>query len=184
MSFITIGIDPGQHGGIVILNENGDPIFAVNMPRVGDVYDYNTINAIFEEYSKVPAKVAIELVGFMGAETAKNISDLVHHAGVLYGLSIAHSLPIVLAPPSVWKKKIGLPPIGIAYAKKGETNEDKKKRVNENARKRRSAKNVSIEHAIRLMPKLEETLGSKINDGVAEAALIGEYVRRVMSNTD
>jgi hypothetical protein len=34
------------------------------------------------------------------------------------------------------------------------------------------------------MPKLEETLGSKINDGVAEAALIGEYVRRVMSNTD
>ena len=125
MSFITIGIDPGQHGGIVILDENGDPIFATNMPRVGDVYDYNTINAIFEEYSKVPSKVAIELVGFMGAETAKNISDLVHHAGVLYGLSIAHSLPIILAPPSVWKKKIGLPPIGISYAKKGETSEDR-----------------------------------------------------------
>ena len=68
--------------------------------------------------------------------------------------------------------------------KKGETSEDKKKRVNANARKRRAAKNVSIEHAIRLMPKLEETLGSKINDGVAEAALIGEYVRRVMSNTN
>ena len=67
--------------------------------------------------------------------------------------------------------------------KKGETNEDKKKRKRERS-KRRAAKNVSIEHAIRLMPKLEETLGSKINDGVAEAALIGEYVRRVMSNTN
>lgn len=186
MSFAVIGIDPGHHGGIVILDGNGVPIYAINMPLAGSGFDYSEINKLFAKTKKAfPAtKVAIELVGFMGVETAKNISDLIYHAGALFGIAVANDLPVFLTQPSVWKKKIGLPRIGITYAKKGETAEEKKKRTNENSRKRRNAKNISIEHAVRLMPQLEKVLGSKVNDGIAEAALIGEFARRTMSGIE
>lgn len=183
MNNLTIGIDPGRKGGIVVLNENGEPILAISMPMIGDDYDYKIIDNWIENVMELNpcVKVAIERVGFMGVETAKNISDLVHHAGVLYGIAVAHKLPIILAQPSVWKKKIGLPTIGIGYAKKGESEEDKRKRVNENAKKRKTAKDVSIQHAIRLMPKLQE-VAIKVTDGIAEAALIAEFARRTLIN--
>ena len=181
MDKFVIGIDPGLHGGIVILDKSGVPIYACEMPTESGVYNYHKVAEIMHKFREIGV-VAIELVGFMGPETAKNITDLCYHAGVLFGIASAYDIPVITVPPSIWKKRIGLPSIGIVKGHKSETDEDKKKRVNENAKRRKAAKNVSITFALKLMPKLPN-VASKITDGIAEASLIGEYARRQIDGT-
>ncbi|HPS39441.1 MAG TPA: hypothetical protein PL124_08535 [Candidatus Cloacimonadota bacterium] len=170
-----IGIDPGHLGGIVIIDDNSVVLEAYPMPLVGDTYDYHKMLQLFIDNKD--SKVAIEKVGFMGVATANGIADLCYHAGVLYGLALSCCMPVILVPPAIWKKKIGLPPIGITRAVKGETAAEKKSREQSNSALKRKAKTYSIEFAIRTMPSLVNKV-TKVTDGIAEAALIAEYARR------
>lgn len=147
-----IGIDPGAHGALAIIEDGR--VFIIDLTN--KIEDYWYMMTYFAEPDGYTVCCVEDVYGRPGQSCAANntFMKLAGYAEFL-GFSIAENFNKVT--PSVWKKYFGL--TGV----KGETKTQKKHR--------------SIELAKKLFPSVAGELTAS-KDGRAEALLIAEYGRQ------
>ena len=158
-----VGIDPGNTGGLAVVDEYGDVMGWTRMPilKVGKKTEIDIKKLkdflpypIIGETHKI--KVVIEEVTSfgMGRTSAFTFGK---NVGVLLGVVGTLGFPILRPRPQQWQKVMldGLP--------KGE-----------------DIKSSSTAMARRLYPQMDDLLSVKANQGIADAVLMAEWARRIM----
>ncbi len=109
----AIGIDPGNHGGLAVINAGGKITAVFDMPLLADgPKGRKTVNAalLADLIYRSHAEVAYcELVGTRPGEGAVGAFNFGRSRGVIEGVLAAAGVPIVMIAPAVWKRAIGLP---------------------------------------------------------------------------
>jgi crossover junction endodeoxyribonuclease RuvC len=110
MSEITIiGIDPGKHGGIAIVND--DFVRVIPIPLAGDDVDLAGIHTWLCEYVPFSRKhntviAYIEKVGAMPKQGVTSMFSFGFTTGALHGIVAAMMIPRFMVTPQAWKKEI------------------------------------------------------------------------------
>lgn len=153
MNKLSVGIDPGQKGGMAYILDIGDETYE----RVLPYSDENLLNFAAEVrvYMKeVQATVTcLEKVGAMPGQGVTSMFTFGRGYGFIEGVLQALSIPYQLIPPQTWKKEFSL-------------NTDKQK---------------SIQVCKRLFPEISLLASErcrKDHDGMAEAMLMAVYAKR------
>ena len=162
-----IGIDPGLHGGIAILEQSGKPAAVHAMPtlKLGDkdTLDLNEIRDIFRFYDSPTETgngdvkiVVIEQQRAMPKQGVTSTFTIGKGYGQLMGICAGMSIPYTIVQPREWQKKMfgGMP--------KGD------------------GKKHSILIARQLFPNTifkKTPRCTSIHDGMTDAILIAEYAR-------
>jgi crossover junction endodeoxyribonuclease RuvC len=104
MSKIFIGIDPGQSGGIGILNELGDIIQAFKFKDQTDA----DISEIFDFIKglEFPVFALYEKVHSMPKQGVASSFKFGDSFGFLRGMLIAHKIPWDYVQPNAWQKAL------------------------------------------------------------------------------
>lgn len=144
-----LGIDPGQSGGLALIDENGKHYASWKMPEserfIWDVIDHN---------ASLADKAVIEQVhSFPGQGVASTFKFGVGYGGLRMAL-IAAYVSFEEVNPRTWQKALGIKPMD----KKQESHRDFKKRLQAKAQQ--------------LFPTVTVTLA------IADALLLAEYCRR------
>lgn len=153
-----IGIDPGAHGAVAIIEDGR--VFIIDLTN--NIEDYWYMMTYFTE-PDIPTVCYVEDVHGRPGQSCVANTTFMKLAGYaeLLGFSIADSFNKV--PPQTWKKFYGL------TGKKGETKTQKKHR--------------SIELAKEMYPSVAGELTAS-KDGRAEALLIADYGRCMYEKED
>ncbi|QEL64754.1 hypothetical protein OTERR_12780 [Oryzomicrobium terrae] len=107
---LTIGIDPGASGAIVVLDEKHNLIEWELMPTmaVGSATRVNAAAlAAFLRTFDAP-RAFLENVGAMPGQGVTSMFAFGHAAGVASGVLAALEIPTTLVTPQSWKKRAGL----------------------------------------------------------------------------
>ena len=103
---LSIGIDPGQKGGIAILRYGGD-LEAFPMPMAGKEIDVSALVFRLSGVSKLENKLAIvEKVHSMPKQGVASSFKFGKLYGCILGVLGALFIPIKLVTPQAWKKEI------------------------------------------------------------------------------
>ena len=146
-----IGIDPGAHGAIAVLDERGDLIEVHDMPSLDEGNGRPATNAplLAAILAKMRARIAFcEFVSARPTDARAAAFSFGRARGVIEGASAALALPIVFLTPPTWKRLANIAP--------GVENKDQ-------ARARAIAK----------WPAMANSFARKLDVDRAEAALIG-----------
>jgi crossover junction endodeoxyribonuclease RuvC len=106
---ITIGIDPGASGAIVMM-ESDQPIEWMTMPtyKVGSATRVNASElAHFFKYHLI-GHVYVEQVGAMPGQGVSSMFNFGHSCGTIMGVLGALGIPHTMVTPQKWKKAAGL----------------------------------------------------------------------------
>lgn len=149
-----LGIDPGQRGGLAVVVESGELREHIPMPK--------TRKGVLAEIAILDAKykrlvVGVEKAQSMPKQGVVSVANYMREYGVIIGLVMGLGLPYHEIPPAMWKRELF----------KGQAE--------------KKGKHVAIVLAENLFPDIMLTPGLCRNpqDGIAEAALIAEYCRRL-----
>jgi len=113
MSALLIGIDPGAHGAIAVLNETGDLLEVVDMPSTPEANGRAATNAplLAGILARTHARVAyIEWVAARPTDAKAAAFAFGRARGVIEGCAGALGLPIVFLTPPTWKRIADIPP--------------------------------------------------------------------------
>jgi len=156
-----IGIDPGGAGAIAALTPEGDLLDVVDMPVLGSEPIAIEVLAIVEAMGRrETTMIALEEPYAASANSAaRSLAQGIGY-GVLVGVVGAMQYRHERIAPGDWKRHMGL------IAPKGSTAAHKKK--------------MSRQRAAQLWPDMAYLWEKQSQDGRAEAALIGESLRRRM----
>lgn len=148
---LFIGIDPGQSGGIAVLNKNGGVESVSTMPETPhDILEW------LEEYSGHDCVCALEDVGHgMPGQSSKATATFARHNGHLEMALLALSIRTEKVTPQKWQK---------IYQLGSSKGIDK-----------RVWKNKLKAKAQQLFP----SLGKRITLSTCDALLLAEYARRM-----
>ncbi len=144
-----IGIDPGKNGGVGVIYEH--PIAFPYDDNHFVVYMSGVAKKIQEDNFRVI--VGVEKVSAMPGQGVTSMFNFGKTLGFIEGVLRAFNIPYQLIPPRTWKKEFSLS----------------------------SDKNASIEVCQKLFPEtnlMASDRSRKPHDGMAEALLIAEYMRR------
>lgn len=150
MTPITIGIDPGQTGGIAVLPSG----FTEVMP---DIWEFKRIMEFQADFEN--AHVYIERAQSFPKQGVSSSFNYGRHFGELLGILIAFGIPHTLVPPATWTRVIH------AGTKGG----DPKARTLEAVRRLFPNKNLCA-----------TARSTKPHMGIVDALAIAEYGRRQM----
>lgn len=167
-----IGIDPGKHGGIVAIYEDGkiDKFF---IPKIENEIDVRQLQEIFFTlYRNDKTFVIIEKVHSVYGSSASATFSFGYVCGLLEGFIVGNNFRYVMIPPKEWQKEIfiGINPIYKPSKKKGKGTLETKK-MSEIVYKR-------------LFPNVDLYItengnkSKKVHDGLVDALLLAEYGRR------
>jgi crossover junction endodeoxyribonuclease RuvC len=148
---IILGIDPGAHGAVAALNENGELLEVHDMPSTPGANGRQATNAplLASIMARSHARVAyIEFVGARPTDAKVAAFAFGRARGVIEGCAGALGLPIVFLTPPTWKRLADVPP--------GAENKD-----------------LARTRAIAKWPTHAERFKRKADVDRAEAALIG-----------
>lgn len=146
----VLGIDPGKHGGIALLHDNGAPIAVVAIDRLGGNRE---LCVRLMELLTLADYVIIERVGFIKGDGGMGAFSFGYIAGLLEACCMLSRRPMLSVPPQVWQARLGCLTGGN--------------------------KDVTVEFAQRMYPGVPELFGLKKDAlSVADALLIAEYGRR------
>jgi crossover junction endodeoxyribonuclease RuvC len=112
MSTLVIGIDPGAHGAIAVLDEGGGLIDVLDMPTTREANGRNATNAplLSGILARTHARVAFcEFVGARPTDAKVSAFAFGRARGVIEGCAGALGLPIVFITPPVWKRLAEIP---------------------------------------------------------------------------
>lgn len=153
-SFFTLGIDPGQNGGVAFFNFETRVLDSVHpMPLNPDKsVDVYALALLIETKAVLVRLAVIEKVSSMPGQGVASTFKFGFHYGIVFGVVAAHRIPIVDVVPSVWKSKLNL-------------SHDKKK---------------SLAMASNHFPEHEKEFRRNKDDGKAEAALLAEYGAKLL----
>jgi crossover junction endodeoxyribonuclease RuvC len=106
---ITIGIDPGCSGAIVVLDGVKVIEWAI-MPtlKVGTNTRVNGAELAALLRNFVDSHACLELVGAMPGNGTASMFSFGHAAGVVAGVLAALSIPVTMVTPQSWKKRAGI----------------------------------------------------------------------------
>lgn len=156
-----VGIDPGQYGAIAVLSAGGDLLSMVDMPGISAEPMAADVAALLEAVGRVDqVMVGIEEPFAVAQNSSASSLTQGQAHGILLGVVGTLHLRHERIKPVDWKRELKLP-MG-----KGLTAAVKKRN--------------SREHASRLWPASADLWAKASQDGRAEAALIGECLRRRM----
>ena len=108
-----IGIDPGTHGAIALLDEAGRLLEVHDMPSTPEPNGRSATNAPLLAEILVRSHARIIYCEFVGARPtdAKVAAFAFGRArGVIEGVCGAYGIPLVFIAPPVWKRFAGVPP--------------------------------------------------------------------------
>jgi hypothetical protein len=163
----VIGIDPGKHGGIIIINDDYE-IKKYTIPKIGNEIDVRNLNAILSCYN-TDSIVVIEKVHALFGASAGSTFDFGYTCGLLEGIIVANNFKYFMVPPKDWQKEMfqGIDPIyKLGKQKRLET-----KKMAELAYKRLFCE-------VDLYITDNETKSKKVHDGLVDALLIAAYGKR------
>jgi crossover junction endodeoxyribonuclease RuvC len=146
-----LGIDPGAGGAIAVLNEGGDLLDVLDMPRTQEANGRTATNAPLLASLLAGTHARLAYCEFVGARPtdAKVAAFAFGRArGVIEGCAGALGLPIVFLTPPTWKRVADIPP-GAEH------------------------KDLARTRAIARWPVRAELFARKCDVDRAEAALIG-----------
>ena len=113
MSAIVLGIDPGAHGAIAVLDEAGDLLDVFDMPSTSEASGRVATSAPLLAGILAGAHARIAFCEFIGARPtdAKVAAFAFGRArGVIEGYAGALGLPIVFLTAPTWKRIADIPP--------------------------------------------------------------------------
>ena len=148
----VLGIDIGATGAIALLEDNGQLVDVWDMPTLADgPKNRRTVNApLLAEiiYKSHAGRAYVERVGPRPLEGAVGAFAFGDAKGVVRGCLAAAAIPSVFIQPAQWKRIVGIPP-------------------------GKDMKDMARSIAINKWPGSASHFGRKMDDGRAEAALIG-----------
>jgi crossover junction endodeoxyribonuclease RuvC len=110
---LILGIDPGAHGAIAVLDQTGDLLEVVDMPSTPEANGRTATNAplLAGILARMHARVAFcEFVGARPTDAKAAAFSFGRARGVIEGCAGALGLPIVFVAPAVWKRASDIPP--------------------------------------------------------------------------
>ncbi len=161
-----LGIDPGKEGAFSVLNQYSELIELIPMPLIGREYNKPEIRDILT--SRKFEKIALEDPDIIFGVAKSSVASLKHCVGLIEGILVGIEAPHILVKPKEWQKECWKH-IKIQKKPDGKSNDTKA---------------TSIIAALNLWPKTNFKLTNKgsasknFNDGMVDASLIAEYVRR------
>lgn len=161
-----MGIDPGKSGAFVVLNDSGEIVEIIPTPLIGKEYDKQAIRDIFCKYNY--EKIGLEKPNVIFGVGKSAVASLMHCVGMFEGIMIGLGLPHIMVQPKEWQKECWK---HVKTQKKADGKTD--------------TKATSILASINLWPNVNFKITNKggvsknYNDGICDAALVGEYVRRM-----
>lgn len=110
MKKLTIGIDPGISGAIVVL-EDGQPIEWLRMPSTKLASSSRVNGAELAAFLRgfLHVHCYLERVGAMPGQGVTSMFTFGHSAGVVEGVLGGLCIPFTMVTPQTWKKHAGLP---------------------------------------------------------------------------
>lgn len=162
----SLGIDPGEGGGIALIGSEGENVFPRTWgPRAKTVQEFwEQLSFIGENNSHIVVAVEEQRMRPTTYRDRTGVwhSSVLKSTGVLYGsyreavaFMVAKGVRYEVVTPQRWQKALGIPP-----RKKSEG--------------KTAWKNRLKDHAKRLFPNVKMTLA------VADAFLLAEYARRTL----
>lgn len=162
----TIGVDPGQNGGIVVL-KNGKPVKKLPTPVIGSEFDYAYIRKFFLHYKKRNAVVYFEeLQGRGGGWGASQNFKMARCYEMIKSHVSALGLRNYEIKPKVWQD----------YVFKGTKIIWKKKAGAK--KKSKDTKAMALAVCNKLFPSFDTRKNKRCSvphDGIVDAILIGYY---------
>jgi crossover junction endodeoxyribonuclease RuvC len=147
-----LGIDIGAGGALAVLTDTGELVDAFDMPCLRDgPAKRRTINApLLAEivYKSHADRAFVERVGPRPMEGAVGAFSFGDAKGVVRGVLAAAAIPTIFITPVTWKRVVGVPP-------------------------GKDMKDMARSNAINRWPSKAQLFARKMDDGRAEAALIG-----------
>jgi hypothetical protein len=162
-----LGIDPGKQGAFVIMDESSNIVEKIGTPLIGKEYDRQGIVQILK--SREFHKVGLESPDVMFGVGKSVVYSLSHCVGLIEGILIGLNIPHVMIKPKEWQKECWK---HVKVQKKADG-------------KGNDTKATSTIAAVNLWPsedfKITNKGGKSVNhnDGMIDAVLIAEYVRRM-----
>jgi crossover junction endodeoxyribonuclease RuvC len=148
----VLGIDIGATGAIALLEDNGQLVDVFDMPCLHDgPKNRRTVNApLLAEiiYKSHASRAFVERVGPRPMEGSVGAFAFGDSKGVVRGCLAAAAIPAIFITPVQWKRAVGVPP-------------------------GKDMKDQARSNAINRWPAKAELFKRKMDDGRAEAALIG-----------
>jgi hypothetical protein len=149
---LFLGCDPGQSGGLVILDHYGAVVDVTPMPEtVKDICDY------MAEFSPRIRMAVLESVHAMPKQGVSSAFKFGRGFGVLHAALVAFGIPFEFVLPGKWQQPLGC----ILQGRTGPEDRKTEKKAHNKAR------------AQELFP------GQKVTHAIADALLMAEYCRRV-----
>jgi crossover junction endodeoxyribonuclease RuvC len=108
-----IGIDPGAHGAIAVMNEGGDLLEVLDMPSTPEANGRSATNAplLAGIFARTHARIAFcEFVGARPTDAKVAAFAFGRARGVIEGCAGALGLPVVFLTPPTWKRFADIPP--------------------------------------------------------------------------
>ena len=164
-----IGIDPGSHGYIVVLDENGK---CIGSCAIEDSTEQDL--TIFLQMANAYGCVcAMEDVHSMPGQGVSSTFAFGRNVGFLQGLLVAHQIPYTLVTPRKWQKEMWIAKDMVFTVRKDKNGEDKRQVA---------PKPTSINAATRLFPTTDLRKSDRArnpHDGKCDALLIALYAKRM-----
>jgi crossover junction endodeoxyribonuclease RuvC len=164
-----IGIDPGSHGYIVVLDENGDHVTDL---AIEDSTDQD-IARLFHTLGEVKCVAAMEKVHSMPGQGVATTFAFGQNVGFLLGMLAAFQIPYTLVTPQKWQKAMWITDDMVYSIRKDKHGEDKRQVA---------PKPTSINAATRLFPTTDLRKSDRArnpHDGKCDALLIALYAKRM-----
>ena len=162
-----IGIDPGSHGYIVVIDENAKCI--ADLP-IEDSTDQDIVR-FFRKWRNIPA--VMEKVHSMPGQGVATTFAFGQNVGFLHGMLAAFQIPYTLVTPQKWQKAMWISDDMVFTVRKDKHGEDKRQVA---------PKPTSINAATRLFPTTDLRKSDRArnpHDGKCDALLIALYAKRM-----
>jgi crossover junction endodeoxyribonuclease RuvC len=150
---LVLGVDPGIHGGLAIVSNDGDRaviVDAIDIPVIGsgarERVDAIAVQNFIQHHR--PAFALVERAQAMPRQGASSGFKYGRAVGALESTVVLCTVPLEIVEPTAWKRFWKLPP------------KDKER---------------SRQRALELFPAAHALLARKLDHGRAEAALIALY---------
>lgn len=164
-----IGIDPGSHGYIVVLDEEGKYL---NSLAIEDSTEQEVARFVFK-WSRAETVALMEDVHSMPGQGVATTFAFGRNVGFLQGILVALQIPYILVTPRKWQKEMWIAKDMVYTVRKDKRGEDKRQVA---------PKPTSINAATRLFPTTDLRKSDRArnpHDGKCDALLIALYAKRM-----
>lgn len=168
-----LGIDPGKEGAYVVVNEDGEICEKGGLPLIGKGKEYDKVGIQQILVGRKYHHIGLEDPGIVFGASKSSVASLQRCVGMIEGMLVGMQIPHTLAKPKEWQKVMWKD-----VTKQTKASTSGKTQVSD-------PKATSLIAGMRLFPSEnfkitnKGSVSMKYNDGMIDAALVAEYIRRI-----